>query len=247
MNVVIFDTETTSLDKPFCYNIGYVIANEQGQVLLSRDYVVEQIWHNLPLFSSAYYADKRALYVLRMRSRTTLLEKFGYICQQMIRDFKQFSVERAFAYNSPFDDRVFAFNCDWFKCKNPFDDMPIVDIRGFAHAFIVDDKYKAYCEEHKELNESGNYSTSAQSVYRYLFLDDFEEEHTALADSQIEKDILFACVVRGANLQSSYATQRSIVRSIERELHIRTPEQVDYYFKYNTIRINKERTEITLK
>ena len=25
MNIVVFDTETTSVEKPFCYNIGYVI------------------------------------------------------------------------------------------------------------------------------------------------------------------------------------------------------------------------------
>ena len=24
MNIMVFDTETTNLEKPFCYNIGYV-------------------------------------------------------------------------------------------------------------------------------------------------------------------------------------------------------------------------------
>ena len=76
MNIVIFDTETTSLEKPFCYNIGYVIGNEHGETLLKHDFVVEQIWHNLPLFSSAYYADKRALYIDAMRARLAVLDKF---------------------------------------------------------------------------------------------------------------------------------------------------------------------------
>ena len=44
MNIVIFDTETTNLEKPFCYNIGYVIADtDSKQVLLKRDFVVEQV------------------------------------------------------------------------------------------------------------------------------------------------------------------------------------------------------------
>ena len=101
MFITVFDTETTSLDKPFCYNIGYVIVNTlDWSVVLERSFVVEQIWHNLPLFSTAYYASKREIYVAEMRARKTIMDKFGYICQQMIRDFRQYNVERAFAYNS---------------------------------------------------------------------------------------------------------------------------------------------------
>lgn len=247
MNFTVFDTETTSLDKPFCYNIGYVIADEKGNTLLSRDYVVEQIWHNLPLFNSAYYAEKRSLYITRMRIRTATLDKYGYICQQMARDFKQYNVERAFAYNSPFDEKVFNFNCDWFKCINPFDTVPIGDIRGFVHHFLVNERYKTFCEENGEFSDTGNYSTTAQTVYRFLKGNtDFEEEHTALADSQIEMKILLACVARGADLTATYATQRSIERTVERTLCIVDTEKNDHFFRYNKIRINKERTNITL-
>ena len=119
MKICVFDTETTSLEKPFCYNIGYVIYDTDMQkILLSRSYVVEQIWHNLPLFSTAYYAEKRPIYVAEMRAHATIMSKFGYICQQMIRDFSAYEVEIAYAYNSPFDEKVFNFNCDWFKCRN---------------------------------------------------------------------------------------------------------------------------------
>ena len=72
MNILIFDTETTSLDKPFCYDIGYNIVNvESGESLLQRSFVIEQVWHNLALFSSSYYADKRPLYVSEMKAKRT--------------------------------------------------------------------------------------------------------------------------------------------------------------------------------
>ena len=125
MNFVVFDTETTSLDKPFCYNIGYVIMNDSGMKLVKKDFVVEQIWHNLPLFSTAYYAEKRPIYVKAMKARKTVMDKFGYICREMIRDFEKYDVVCGYAYNSSFDEKVFAFNCDWFKCSNPFDTIPI--------------------------------------------------------------------------------------------------------------------------
>ena len=248
MNIVIFDTETTSLNKPFTYNIGYVIKNEQNETLLAKDFVVEQIWHNLPLFSTAYYNEKRPLYVSAMKSRKTIMKKFGYICQEMIRDFSKFEVTCAYAYNSSFDEKVFNFNCDWFKCNNPFDNIPIYDIRGNVHNFLVNKDFFKFCEDFEEFTDSGNYSTTAETLYRYLTNNvNWNEDHTALSDSLIEAEILFATIDAGAHLNTSYPTKRSIERNINRVLHIQTAEQTDYYFNYEKIRINKQKTEIKLK
>lgn len=249
MNICIFDTETTSLDKPFCYNIGYIIVNTLNwETLVKRSYVVEQIWHNLPLFQSAYYADKRPLYVSAMRSRLSIMDKFGYICQQMNRDFKRFEVESAYAFNSSFDEKVFNFNCDWFKCINPFDDIPIFDIRGYVHYFIVNDNYKKFCEENSRFSDTGNYSTTAETVYQYIRNEpDFSEAHTALEDAIIESEILAVCYMNGAKLGTNYKAFKSIERPQNKTLHIKTAEQTDYYFDYTKIKINKAKTEITLK
>lgn len=249
MNICVFDTETTSLDKPFCYNIGYIIVNtDNWESIVKRSFIVEQIWHNLPLFQSAYYADKRPLYVAEMRGRTTIMDKFGYICSQMRRDFKQYGVQFAYAYNSAFDEKVFEFNCDWYKCINPFDDVNIYDIRGFAHKFLVNDAFKDFCEHYGYFTETGNYSTTAETVYRYVSNNtDFIEAHTALNDAEIESEILLQCILCGAQLDKNYPARRSIERPQEKTLHVRTAEQTDYYFDYTKIRINKDKTEITLK
>ena len=138
MNIMVFDTETVSVNKPFCYNIGYVIYNtDTDETLAHKDFVVEQIWHNIPLFSTAYYADKRPIYVTRMRAKKTKMNKYGYICKEMIKDLNTFNVEYAYAYNSSFDEKVFEYNCDYFKCNNPFDTVPILDIRGNVHNSIA--------------------------------------------------------------------------------------------------------------
>ena len=249
MNICVFDTETTSVDKPFCYDIGYTIINtENWEALCSRSFVVEQIWHNLPLFQSAYYAEKRPLYVSAMRARASVMDKFGYICQQMRRDFKQYNVEGAYAFNSDFDEKVFNFNCDWYKCNNPFDNIPIFDIRGYAHKFIVGKAYKDFCDENSFYTDTGNYSTTAETIYRFITNNtDFNEAHTALNDAEIESEILYDCVQSGAILNQEYKAFRSIEKEQEKTLHIRTVEQTDYYFDYKKIRINKAKTEIVLK
>ena len=248
MNYVVFDTETASLNKPFCYNIGYIIVTEAGAIALRRDYVVEQIWHNLPLFSTAYYAEKRPLYISMMKSHKTKMEKFGYICAQMRRDFKNYNVERAFAYNSSFDERVFDFNCDWFKCINPFDELEVADIRGFVHKYLISSDFEKFCENYNLFTENGNYSTTAETMYKFITgRTEFEEAHTALSDSMIENDIFRACIECGATLEENPKALLSVPRHITKTLHIQTTEQTDYYFEYESIRINKDKTEIKLR
>lgn len=225
MKICVFDTETTSLEKPYCYNVGYLILDTESRAcLVKREFVIEQIWHNLPLFNSAYYANKRSIYVGALRARTIRMEKFGYVTQQMLRDFRNYEVERAFAYNSAFDEKVFNFNCDWFKVINPFETVPISDIRGFVHHFMIDNTFCAWCEENNAFTESGHYSTTAEALTRYIRSDaSFTEDHTALSDSEIEAEILFACLDRGADLNGGYQAKRSIERKMTREFTIDLP------------------------
>ena len=216
MNIVIFDTETVTLNKPFCYNLGYIIVDASTfEVLKKEDFVIQQIWENLPLFATAYYAEKRNIYISAMRGKKAEMTKYGYAMSRMIADFRKFDVKKAYAYNSPFDDAVFTFNCDWYKVRNPFDTIPICDIRGMVTEFITNtEEYKNFCEENKFFTETKrNYSTTAETVYRYITKNlDFEEAHTALSDSIIEAEIIRYCVENGASLDEDYSVKMTIPR-----------------------------------
>lgn len=235
MRIVVLDTETTSLEKPFCYNIGYVIFDtDTAEVVVKREFVVEQVWHNTMLFSTAYYANKRGIYVNRMRSRKCLMDKFGYITQTMYRDFKLYNVQHGYAYNAPFDAKVFEFNCDWFKCINPLDTIQIHDIRGHVHKKIAFSKnYRNYCDTHGLYTESGNYSTTAEAVFRYVSGEDgFIEEHTALADSVIELEILRHCVSLGCDWDEDYKVYMSVPRVAMKEFKVIDAEGETHTFPF---------------
>lgn len=243
--ITIFDTETTSLEKPFCYNIGFIIADqERDEVAAKEDWIAEQIWHNRELFTTAYYADKREGYVESMRAKRTKMDKLGYITQRMCRLFKEHEVTDGYAYNSPFDDGVFKYNCDWFKIKNPFDNIAIHDIRGYVHNFIAfTPEYQQFCEEHEYFTEAGNYATTAEIVYRFIKQDTgFIEAHTALADSEIEFEILKYCISKGAEWGQDYKVYRSIPRKgIEKKLLIKDTQGESHVFDYERMTFYKEK------
>ena len=254
MKIVIFDTETIDTEHPYCYNVGFVVYDtDEKRVLTKREYVIEQVWHNPMLFSTAYYADKRPIYVSRMKGRKIKMAKWGFVCREMTTIFETLDVKLAFAYNSSFDERVFNFNCNFFHTLNPFDNIPIRDIIPFVHNKIgFTPKFKAFCETNELFTESGNYSANAENVYRFLKNSmEFTEEHTALADSEIELEILLECIKRGCEWNGEYKKYRSIPRKVERNLlieqHLENDDFVSTNFKYKTIKINKEKTKIILK
>lgn len=222
---LIFDTETTGLDKPFCYDLGYVIMdNESGVIVSEKHFIIEQIWHNLPLFESAYYHEKRPLYVTLMRAHKAVMTKYGYAMQEMKRDIRKYNISDAYAYNSGFDDKVFTFNCDWYKCINPLDEIAVHDIWAYASTFITTTAdYQAYCEEHQRFTDTGNYKGNAETVFQYIMgFDDFEEEHMGLMDSQIEAKILYHCISKcGATYATDYKLTSILHRNVKKPFTIK--------------------------
>ena len=253
MKIAVFDTETVNTVKPFCYNVGVVIYDtEQDKTLLKKEWVIKDIWYNKPLFATAYYAEKRPIYVNRMRARKIKLVTYRECCKELLSIFNQYEVQFAYAYNSPFDDGVFKFNCEWFKVVNPFDNLPILDIATLVHhkiAFTSD--YQNFCDKYELYTETGNYSTTAENVYRYITNQiDFIEEHTALNDSEIELEILLYCIEKGCEFGKEYKKYSSIPRIKELKFIDKRNGKdkiKEYVFKNcKRIRISKDKTQITI-
>ena len=233
--IMVFDTETTDLAKCFCYDVGYCIIDTENQAIIERKhFVVEQVWHNLPLFESAYYKEKRPDYVQLMRAHKAFMLKWGHITQEMRRDIKGYNITDAYAYNSDFDDKVFTYNCDWFKTINPFDNVAIHDIWGYTSQYITNrSDYKIFCEQNQRFTDTGNYSGNAETVYQFITNNpSFIEKHMGLYDSEIEAAILLECFSRGAELNKDYKVIKILPRVQEKPFTIKVDNTIIYEGTY---------------
>ena len=234
MNILVFDTETVDVEHAFCYNVGYTIVNiETREKLLKRDYVIEQVWENKMLFSTSYYAEKKQLYINALRGRKASIKHWGHTMQRMIKDIQEFNVEFAYAFNSPFDVRVFDFNSEWFKTSNALDYVKTIDIRGLINKLLFSEEYKAFCEENGYYTESGNYSGNAETLTKFIRQDiDFVEDHTALSDSLIEADIILYMIDKyGVDITQEGKVYATVPRETEREMVI-VHNGVEHKFTY---------------
>ena len=248
--IIVFDTETTSINKPFCYNIGFCVCgvtNNDIIILDTYEFMAKQVWYNTMLFSTAYFADKKELYHERIRNKFIDVKRWNEIVDILIDVIEKNNISAVYAYNSPFDVKVMTFMCDWFKTYNPFNDIPVFDIRDFFMNSIENsDNYKDFCENNQFFTDSKNYSTTAETAYRYIENDtNFIEEHTALADSEIETDILKWCYKNGVDIFTNIKSIKSIPRKIKQKYIVKQGDSkyvfygtgATWYKKRNTLLI----------
>lgn len=190
---LVIDTETISLNKPFVYDIGGVITDGNGEIVDTFSYCIEQVWHNKLLFSTAYYAIKRPIYVRALRGRKIKLTKLGNAMKSIQAIIDKYSIQEVYAYNSDFDKRALEFSCDNVSRKpiiNAFDGLDFYDIRKIISPLFFTKEYETFCRNHERLTDTGRVSTTVETVVSFMQEKEYVENHTALADALDESNIL---------------------------------------------------------
>lgn len=202
-NILVLDTETAGeLTNPLIYDFGYKIITPKGEVLISKNYVVAEIFDSQSLMTKAYYGSKVGGY--RERIEKGEIEKKGFkaIIKEFVNDAKRNRVEIVSAYNLAFDVRALnetlrvchydAFVDKWLEKFLYQKNKKLLCIWNLACETILNtDEYREFATENDLISPKGNYRTSAEASFRYIKnLPDFVESHTALADVEIEIEIL---------------------------------------------------------
>lgn len=194
---IVLDTETISLEKPFVYDLGYVIVNDNGDIIAKKSYVISQVWNNKELFATAYYADKKPLYYARLKSGYSKKVGWGHAMRYLANDIKKYGITEIYAYNSKFDSRALNFMCAWYKVVNGLGGIEIQDIMNFIKPITTSQDFVNFCESNGYMtnHKTPQPQKKAETLYRYLTDNaDYEEEHTGLEDSLIELEILMTAL-----------------------------------------------------
>jgi len=201
MKILVLDTETLGLTDQRVYNLGYVVYDTKADAkLVERDYVIKQIFDNARLMQTAYYADKKPLYIERLKDGACKKLFWGNACRILAHDIERFEVGAILAYNSRFDYKAIMKTCERYCTKrNPTADG-IADIMKVIDTITETEDYKEFCKTHGFMtkHKKPRCQRKAETLFRYLTGQvDYQEEHTALADSRIELNIYLEAVKRG--------------------------------------------------
>ena len=228
---------TIAISKPLVYDLGWVITDRQGNIFKKANYLINEIFFNTSVFDTAYYKDKKQLYLDKIKSGEIVRTDWNSAIDELLKDIQLCDVCTAFnacfdfKKAIPFTERYIDafYSNDFYKWqkyqekqskmlisdnadtpKNPDYTNPIVRIRNIE--FLVTDlrylacsqlinnrNYKNFCIDNELFSKSGLFfSTTAETVYKYLVKDiDFIEQHTALDDSIIESYILTKLLQKG--------------------------------------------------
>jgi len=235
--IMVLDTETIGLEKRYAYDIGFIIAElKSGRYVEidSEHYAVKQVYDNKMLFETAYYANKRPLYVQSLKAHKMKRKHIGRIFQRIKTQIKKHKIDFVFAYNSPFDKSVMRFNSDYFKKANPIKNW--IDIQGIASHYIHKTRqYKDFANKHKKVTPKGYMRTNAECTYQAITgKTEFKEQHMGLQDCRIELDILNECIKLGYN-ETKPLKKLFLTSELDNSFKI-TAKGKTYTFKYHSMK-----------
>lgn len=195
---MVLDVEGYSTARP--YNVGYIIADKYGTVYLRRSVALPScIWENIVSMMASRQAEEMTKAnveeILQDVENKRTRRKYKMMSVEQFKgmftaDVELFHVKHLYAYNVTFDkgalQRLFGAQ-DFQKLGLEYRDI----ISGIVQTRLVNKKYVAFCNDNGFITEKGNVMTKAEIVYRYLSgALEFTEEHTGLADCEIEYQIL---------------------------------------------------------
>ena len=206
--LIVLDTETTnSIDEPLMYDIGWVVTDRNGTIYESHSYVVAEIFLDKELMTSAYFADKIPMYWEQIKSGERKLAKFNTIFKAFRKSASANKVTKFFAHNMRFDYRSTNLTQRYltsskFRYFFPYN-AEICDTLKMARQVLKNDtNYDNFCWNNQYLTKRNVRRYTAEIIYRFITNNNqFEEEHTGLADVLIEKEIMKYCFQKMENVK----------------------------------------------
>lgn len=194
----VLDIETITSAR-LCFDIAWILYDSKGNELERSNFLVSEVM-DTPFSSilirrdsfmknkADFYMDGIAFDSFEFASLRDIWAAFNNISVRYNAKVVMCAYNAKFDYTVLNDNMQAYYGCDFFS-----NNSEVVDIMTMALATICDtNKYVRWCQLNGMVTEKGNIKTNAETVYAYLMRDkDYTEAHHALADCEIEADILF--------------------------------------------------------
>ena len=199
--IVMLDTETANdLECPLTYDIGWAIVDKWGTVYRKRSFINREIFFlEKDLMQSSYYAEKLPIYYKRIANGEAKVANWQTIKNILWQDMAEFDTKIVTAHNARFDYKSTTITQRWltkskYRYFFPYG-TEVWDTMKMARDVIGKmPTYRKWCELNEYLCKNGTPRFTAEILYRFISgQEEFDEEHTGLADVLIEKEILAYC------------------------------------------------------
>ena len=198
---LVIDTETANtIEQPLPYDIGYVICDRYGNIMVERSFVVAEIFlDHKEMMKSAYFAEKLPKYWEDIKNGTREIKSIFNIRKQIKADMKEWNVRKVGAYNMGFDKR--ALNNVIRYCSKslvrwffPFGTEFFCIWHMACQTILNSATYIKFAMQNGLVSDKNNILTNAEGCYKFLTKQiDFIESHTGLEDVKIEIEIMAKC------------------------------------------------------
>ena len=146
------EKQNIAIAKPLVYDIGWVISDRNGNIIKKENFLVQETFFVLSVFNTAYYKDKRPIYMEMLKNGEISAKCWDEIVEILLADLRQ--CDLATAYNAAFD----------FKKAIPFTERYIRN--------LYSDRYNEWEERQREIckkiargGESGKNETFLEPVF----------------------------------------------------------------------------------
>lgn len=195
--ILMCDCETANtLDEPILYDFGAWLIDSEGKSYEKVNWVVKEAFLNKELMETAYFRDKIPAYWQDIWAGKRQVKSIWDVYRYLRDVQKRYPNVKFCAHNAAFDVKALRTSLRYLtksfkRWMIPFN-MEIYDTLRMARDTICkDEEYVKFCEVNGFLTDKGKPQATAEVLYRFLTNDlEFNEEHTGLADVEIEAQIL---------------------------------------------------------
>lgn len=191
-----FQCKTAIKQTQLIFDIGWVVCPKDGDILIKRNYLVEEVFMDMNLMKHAHYFSKYPKYLKMLQKGKIKMLPWIEVMRKMEDDIIQYGVKNLYAYNMAFDKKAIYETARVIGKREPYffkyEGVRFFCLWNMACSTILQRKlFYKIAKEQNWFSESGNIKTSAEVCYRFISNNyDFEESHTALDDCIIEAKIL---------------------------------------------------------